>query len=76
MRDPEKIVRGVGKLDTPILSGYQIYHNYARPHQALNGRTPAEACGIRIEEWNKWLTLIQSAAPVPTVNIKKNGPRS
>src|SRR4030042_708856 len=35
--------------DTSILSGYQIYHNYVRPHRALDGKTPAEACGITIE---------------------------
>jgi hypothetical protein len=30
------------KKDTPILSGYQIFHNYVRPHMGLNGITPAE----------------------------------
>jgi len=46
---------------TPILSGYHIYHNYVRPHEALNGKTPSEACGIHIEGKNKWKTLIQNA---------------
>ena len=41
---------------------YQIYHNYIRPHEALNGQTPAEACGIKVEGDNKWLTLIQNAS--------------
>lgn len=38
--------------DTPILSDYQIFHNYIRPHEALNGKTPAEACGIKVEGEN------------------------
>jgi hypothetical protein len=28
---------------------------------ALDGKTPAEACGIKIEGDNKWLTIIQNA---------------
>ena len=29
---------------------------------ALDGKTPAEACGITIEGENKWKTLIQNAS--------------
>ena len=47
---------------TPILTGYQLFHNYIRPHMGLNGLTPAEACGVKIEGENKWLTLIQNAS--------------
>jgi len=42
-------------------NGYQIFHNYVRPHMGLDGQTPAERCGIKIEGENKWLTLIQKA---------------
>jgi len=62
IRDREKVMRGLKKPDTPIITGYQIYHNYLRPHEALEGKTPAEACGIKIEGKNKWLTLIQNAS--------------
>jgi hypothetical protein len=54
-------MRSLKKKDTPILAGYQIFHNYVRPHMGLNGQTPAEKCGIKIEGENKWLTLIQNA---------------
>ncbi len=60
-RDREKVMRGIKKVDSPIISGYQIYHNYIRPHEALAGHTPAEACGIEIEGDNKWLSLIRNA---------------
>lgn len=53
IRDREKTMRGLKKKDTAILSGYQIYHNYIRPHEALNGKTPSEACGIQIQGKNK-----------------------
>jgi len=62
IRDREKVMRGLKKKDTPILKGYQIFHNYIRAHEGLKGRTPAEACGIKIEGKNKWKTLIQNAS--------------
>jgi transposase-like protein len=61
VRDREKTMRGLKTKDTAILSGYQLFHNYIRPHEGLNGKTPAEACGINIQGNNKWLTLIQNA---------------
>ncbi len=62
VRDREKVMRGLKKTDTPILSGYQIFHNYIREHEGLDGKTPAEACGIEVEGQNKWITLIQNAS--------------
>lgn len=62
IRDREKTMRGLKKDDTPILKGYQIFHNYIRAHQGLEGKTPSEACGIKVEGKNKWLTLIQNAS--------------
>jgi hypothetical protein len=66
IRDREKVLRGLKTTNTPILVGYQIFHNYVRPHEALNGRTPSEAAGIKIEGENKWLTLIENASRHPT----------
>jgi len=62
LRDREKVMRGLKKEDTSILKGYQIFHNYIREHEGLNGKTPSEACGIKVEGKNKWLTLIQNAS--------------
>jgi len=41
--------------------GNRTFHNYIREHEGLNGKTPAEACGITVEGRNRWLTLIQNA---------------
>lgn len=48
-------MRTLEKSDSPILTGYQLFHNYTRPHMALNGKTPAEAAGITVEGENKWV---------------------
>jgi len=53
-------MRGLKNKDTAILKGMQIYHNYIRPHEGLEGRTPAEACWIEIKGNNKRITLIQT----------------
>lgn len=72
IRDREKVMRGLKRKDTPILKGYQLYHNFVRPHEGLDGKTPAEACGITVEGNNKWLTIIQNASHVRNCNTEKN----
>ena len=62
VRDREKVMRGLKRTDTPIVKGLQIYHNFIRPHEWLNGVTPAERAGIVVEGENKWMTIIQNAS--------------
>jgi transposase-like protein len=62
VRSREKVMRSLKREDSAILDGYQIYHNYVHGHESLDGKTPAEACGIKIEGDNKWLTLIQNVS--------------
>ncbi|HKZ41135.1 MAG TPA: hypothetical protein VJ044_09245 [Candidatus Hodarchaeales archaeon] len=60
IRDREKVMRGLERKDSPILSGYQIFHNYIRPHMALDGKIPSKVAGITVQGDNKWMTLIQN----------------
>ncbi len=62
LRDRERVMRTLEKSDTPILAGMQIFHNYIRPHMALDGQTPSEKAGIQVKGKDKWLTLIQNAS--------------
>jgi hypothetical protein len=62
IRDREKVMRSLKKTDSPILTGYQVYHNYVRPHMALDGQTPADKAGIEVKGTDKWLTIIQNAS--------------
>jgi hypothetical protein len=61
IRDRERVTRNLKTVNSPILTGLQIFHNYVRPHMGLDGKTPAELAGIKVEGENKWLTLIQNA---------------
>jgi hypothetical protein len=36
VRDREKVMRGLKKVDTLILKGYQLFHNYMRPHEGVS----------------------------------------
>ena len=54
-------MKGIKKMGTPILRGYQLYHNYFREHEGLVGKIPAKAANIKIEGPNKWITVIQNA---------------
>lgn len=65
-RDREKTFRSLKRADSPVLTMMQINHNFIRPHMGLQGSTPAEVAGVRIEGQNKWLTIIQNAAKAKT----------
>ena len=64
IRDREKVMRGLKKIDTPLIEGYRIFHNFLRTHEGLDGKTPSEACGIEIRGNDKWKTIIQNASKI------------
>jgi hypothetical protein len=53
--------RGIKTIDSPVIAGFQIFHNYFREHEGLDGKTPAEAAEIKTEGVNPWITVIQNA---------------
>ncbi len=63
IREREKVMRGVDSENSPILKGHQVWMNLIRPHMGLNGKTPAEEAGIKLNlSGNKWLDLIRKAS--------------
>jgi hypothetical protein len=50
---------GIKSMETPIFEGNWIYYNVIRPHEGLDGKTPAEAAGIGVNSDNKWMDLIK-----------------
>jgi len=62
-KERNKVMRGMKKTNTVILDGQRVYYNHIRPHQALNGKTPAQAAGLELDlGTNKWKSLIQNAS--------------
>jgi transposase-like protein/DNA-directed RNA polymerase subunit M/transcription elongation factor TFIIS len=62
-KERSKVMRAIKKPDSPFIDGQRIYYNYLRPHTALEGKTPAEAAGIRLElDENRWESLIRKTA--------------
>jgi putative transposase len=61
IREREKVMRGIKVEGTPIIPMNQIYYNFIRPHQALGGKTPAEAAGVGINGENKWEGLLSKS---------------
>ncbi len=59
LKDRIKPMRGLKGMDTvrTLLGGWTVHYNYVREHQTLKGKTPAQACGIDME--NSWHTLIK-----------------
>jgi hypothetical protein len=62
IRDHKKVMRGLERKDSPIVTGHQLFHNYIGPRKALDYKTPAEVAGIEVRGKNKWLTIIQNAS--------------
>ena len=61
LRERVKVQRGWKSMKTQIAEGQRIHYNFVKPHQALEGQTPAERAGLVVEGKDKWLTLLKSA---------------
>jgi hypothetical protein len=54
----------VARSETPDRNsrkGSASKHNFLKPHEALEGQTPADAAGIGVQGEQKWLTLLTKA---------------
>lgn len=74
VRERLKVMRGLDhdKSAERMMEANRIYYNYLRPHQALEGKTPAEKAGIDLQlKGNKLEELIKRAKRTPQV-IKEN----
>ena len=63
LRERTKVMRGFHGCITSaqtLLKGFEIYYNWIRNHQGIEGLTPSElACPqVSIQDKNKWLELI------------------
>lgn len=56
-----KVMRGFNGCGAKQMRNWKNYYNFIRPHQGLNGKTPAQQAGIELGlNGNKWKGLIES----------------
>lgn len=59
LRDRNKTQRGLKTDETPFIKGHQLYYNFIKPHEGLNGYTPAHFSNIYLglgeKKWEKLL---------------------
>jgi len=70
VRERTKVTRGLDNDQTAqtMIEANRLYYNCLRPHQALDGKTPAEKAGIDLKlQGNKWEELIRQAKRTPKV---------
>jgi transposase-like protein len=66
IRERNKTQRGLKDEYSAFIRGHQLYYNFIRPHQSLDGFTPSQIAGIDLGlKDNKWENLLMKA-------IKKN----
>ena len=62
IRERNKVMRSMKEETQTIADGLRNYYNFIRPHQSLDGKTPAEMAKIDLGLGkNKWLSLIKKA---------------
>jgi transposase-like protein len=67
-RERTKVMRSLNGTEgaEDFTQGMQTYYNYIRPHQGINGKTPAEMAQIPVDlTGNRWETMI-------ALSIKQN----
>lgn len=72
LRERQKVTRGLKKPAGPLTRGHAVFYNLMRPHQALGGKTPAEAAGLRpATGGNRWEATIRAARNPPAGQKKE-----
>jgi len=72
LKDRLKPMRGMDKSETYqlILEGFILYYNFFRPHESLNGRTPAEKAKLKYP-YKNWKDVIETLRPKVNPTIEK-----
>ena len=64
LKDRLRPMRGMDKSETTqvVLEGFVFYYNFMRPHENLDGKTPAEKAGIKFP-YKSWFDVAKSLEP-------------
>ncbi len=61
LKDRTKVMRGMQNRETAklITDGWLVHYNFFRPHEALGGKSPAQAAGISFS-YRNWADVVRS----------------
>jgi hypothetical protein len=61
LKDRIKVLRGFKSVDTAkqLLDGWSVYYNFLRPHESLDGKSPAEHMKVEMS-FNSWLDIVKN----------------
>ena len=64
LKERTKVLRGLKSVETAdrFLDGFCAWYNYMRPHESLQGRTPAEVAGIAYD-CRSWVDVVRTSKP-------------
>ncbi|MFZ7134129.1 MAG: DDE-type integrase/transposase/recombinase [Eubacteriales bacterium] len=64
LKDRTKSLRGLKSVESAkkFLDGFLAWYNYMRPHESLNGKTPAEQAKIQYDV-KSWSDVVRTAKP-------------
>jgi putative transposase len=60
LRERVKVQRGWKSKKSQIAEGQRIHYNFVKPHQALDGKTPAQNAGMEVRGWKDLLSLAKA----------------
>jgi len=59
LRERTKVQRGWKSWKSQIAEGQRIHYKFVKPHESLEGQTPAQRAGIQIG--NSWAELLEKS---------------
>lgn len=64
LKERTKVIRGFKSVETAekFLDGFLVWYNYLRPHESLDGKTPAEAAKVDYP-CKSWVDVIRFSKP-------------
>ncbi len=71
LKSRTKVMRGLKNFETAndFTNSYRAYYNYLRPHEALNGNTPAQVAGLNYP-YKNWDDLIRNYSPKARIVVE------
>ncbi len=75
IKNRTKVMRDLKNLETAhsFVDGFLAYYNYLRPHESLDGKTPAQEAGITYpyQNWNELIRTHKPSRKVVIEHIKR-----